>query len=185
MDCANDRYCTKEAEARAAAGILDPQPVVLRSGLLYRYGSGLENARTGSWWLDADQYQRVAAWALARGLDVAHAARVLTIVLHEWGKHSVLKSNMRVLVRAEILRPLRAFKGLAKPQAAVKQGDRYIEMIDPAQGTDTDIVQLYIPGLAEANLPEGTLRYGKPVLIGIGASHIFGVPLVPAGTPMH
>lgn len=185
MDCANERYFKAAALVKASTGIVDPQPTVVERGLIFRYGASVENARTGGWWLDANQHQRVEAWAAAHSLSVPLAARVLSGVLHEWGKHSIMKSNMRILVRAEVRQPLRAYAGIAKVQTHVDENGR-VEGIDPVSAlTGFAIVQLYIPGLDQPGLPAGVLEYGVPLIYDVGASHIFGVPGVPAGTVMH
>jgi hypothetical protein len=186
MDCANERYFTAAARLKASDGIIDPQPTVIDKGLIFRYGASLENAKTGAWWLDANQYQRVEAWAKANGLAVPLAARFLSGVLHEWGKSSIMKSNMRILVRATVKKPLRAYMGIAKDQDHADKNGRVQETMRPVSAsTGFAIVQLFIPGLDQASLDVNTLEYGAPVIYDVGASHIFGVPLVPAGTAIN
>ena len=167
--------------ARASEGIIAPVEVGLAPKLLlYRFGGSVANARGGGWWLDEQQFTAVKTWAAVHGLALPLAARVHCAVAHSWGATSPSGVNMTVLIRAEVLAPLRAYQGRSAPQSVVNAG-RIDERLSPDELLGDPINQLYIPGIDDPAINKAALLIGEPVIYDVGASHIGGVPGIPKG----
>jgi hypothetical protein len=180
----SDDFAKAASLAEAAKGIINPQTRRLHTGeIIYRFGASLDNAKFGGWWLDLNNFTLVQRWATLNDLQFSHAARVLCAVHHEWGQGSRLGGNMTVLTRAELKQPLMAYEGGSKPQAPEKDANGVVrELIDPGvAGIDTVLKQLFVPGVSNPEAGLRALKYGNPVYIDVGASHIGGVPGIPAG----
>ena len=182
MNCENDKYFNHQALIDAKMGILSPQPTVIDIGqIIYRFGSDVLNAKSRSWWLDANQYSSVRTWAALSGLTIPHAARVLCAVAHEWGKGAPSHANMLVLASATVRKPLRAYQGLTAPQL-VLAGGKTAEFFDmPLMSPLARILQLYIPGLHDSAVASASLVFGSVQHFKEGDSHIGGVPGFPKG----
>lgn len=183
---ANGAYFNASSLQQASKGIVNPQDRPLEPGtILYRFGSSLQNAQAGGWWLDANQYSRVENWAALHSLSVPHAARVLCAVAHAWGAGSPARANMLVLVRAVVLQRLIGHEGPSRDQVETDANGLVREIFSPQQAApESRIVQLYIPGIEQVNQTGSVLSFGAPVIYSVGESHIGGVPGIPAGATL-
>ena len=95
-------------------------------------GSG-EAAYFGRWWVDAETLAAIRRHAKLAGDDLSEAAKYYLALPYEWGDH-------RRLVRAQLVRPLRAWRGKGLPAPDARSGTRFIPPLH------VEVAQLLIPG---------------------------------------
>lgn len=187
---ANEQYFSDpQWEDKAKEGIISPIRREIDAGIIFRFGADETKALTGPWWFDQAAWNLIAEFAALNLLPVAHAGRILAAVAHRY-------SSMVVLRRAQVIQPLLAWEGVSKPQTVDLERPPIRPMANapllpnehlapPTQVNGKPFLQLFIPGIWDpavnkaALLPGGLIDYFPE-----GASHIFGVPGVPAGTIM-
>lgn len=87
----------------------------------------------GRWWVDAGTLAAIRRHATLTGDDLSEAAKYYLALPYEWGDH-------RRLVRAQLVRPLRGWRGKGLPAHDARSGTRFI----PPQ--HVEVAQLFIPG---------------------------------------
>jgi hypothetical protein len=97
---------------------------------LSRFGDA---AYFGNWWVGAETLATIRRYAAQYGGDLAQAAKYFLALPYEWGDH-------RRLVRALLVRPLRAWRGKGLPAHDAVSGTRFV----PPQ--HIEVAQLFIPG---------------------------------------
>src|SRR5262245_49833997 len=78
-----------------------------------------EAAYFGRWWIDAERLGAIRRHAKLTGDDLADVAKYYLALPYEWGDH-------RRLVRAQLVRPLRAWRGKGLPAHDARSGTRFI-----------------------------------------------------------
>ena len=128
-------------------GMISPARHELPEGtLLYRFANGsipVPRAVVGGWWVEKREFEKLSHFAQAQNIHVAMAARVLCAVPPEW-------SDMGLLMRARVRKPLLAYRGLGNNVVVPKSdglGD--VRMKVNNNNTARRLHQLYIPGLQE------------------------------------
>lgn len=91
----------------------------------------------GSWWIDAETLAAIRRHATSLGDDLSEAAKYFLALPYEWGDH-------RRLVRALLVKPLRAWRGKGLPAPDAVSGTRFV----PPQ--HVEVAQLFIPGQRDA-----------------------------------
>lgn len=132
-----------DGQAVGTGGIANPQPTRLLTGH-YHYRFASSSARRtsqlgGGWWLDFENLNLVQRFAADNGYSLREAARLMLALPYAW-------TEVDLLVRALLIKPLRAWTGAGKPAQGANAGpDRGTRWI-PTQ--HVVVRQLYVPGLA-------------------------------------
>lgn len=153
-----------DGQAVGTGGIVNPQPVLLPAGHYYYRLASSSSARAaqvgGGWWIDYENLATIRRFARANGYRTRDAARLMLALPYAW-------TRVDCMVRALLLRPLRAWAGAGKPaQAPTGGADRGTRWI-PTQ--HIKVRQFYVPGLSS---PDQTGRplyetvFAQPVEIG-------------------
>jgi hypothetical protein len=153
-----------DGQAIGTGGVVNPQPTSLPAGhYYYRFASGSSPRAAqagGGWWIDYENLMAIRRFAQANGYRVRDAARLMLALPYAW-------TRVDRMVRALLLRPLRAWSGAGKPAQSPEGGaDRGTRWI-PTQ--HIKVRQLYVPGLAlpaEDGRPLHEAVFGQPVQIG-------------------
>lgn len=125
-------------------------------GIEHQTGSTLSHrgliggALEGPWWLEEGEFEKVRAYARQQGISVGAAVSALCVVPAPW-------SDLDVVVSAQVMAPLLAYKG--KPNPADVRGTHVPIVRDNA---GDEIVQLFIPGLANGDVLRQALMHGPP-----------------------
>lgn len=128
-------------------GMLAPVRFELSEGeVIYRFGAATAapaDISKGGWWVQRSQFDKLFSFAQVHGLNIAMAARLLCLVPPEW-------SDLGLLVRARLLRPLLAWRGLGN-SVVVKKADGLGSVKLPHQNqiAARRLYQLFIPDLAQ------------------------------------
>ena len=111
----------------------------------YRFassGSSRASQVGGGWWLDYENFSLIRQFASAYDYPLRDAARLMLALPHAW------PTQVDLLVRALLLKPMRAYCGYGKPANGSAEGpDRGTRWI-PTQ--HVRVQQLYVPGLCVA-----------------------------------
>jgi hypothetical protein len=131
-----------DGQAMDTGGILLPQPTRLPAGqYYYRFASSTSSRSTrvsGGWWIDFEIFHRIERFAADHGHRLRDAARLLLALPCAW-------TRVDLVLRAMLLRPLRARTDVGKPAQGAKGGaDRGTRCIPPPRDP---VRQQYIPGL--------------------------------------
>lgn len=175
MDFANQQAFDDPASRQAAMGAnLSEQGAVrdARGELLFRLGTGgmiapqraelpahtplmrfashtanVPQAMKGGWWVEQSAFERILRFSQIQDVALIMAARILCGVPPEW-------SDMRLLVRARLRRPLLAWRGLANTVIVPHPGGGpKVQMLHQNANAERRLHQLFIPGLAALNDP--------------------------------
>lgn len=139
----NHDAISKHPPQAAAQGMWAIQRVHLPAGQrIYRFGSTAapDLWYAGAWWMRYEDLTKIRAFAERSGVSLGYAARRLLAVKYEWG-------NANVLLSALVAAPLDAYAGRGRVQVddRAAAGGAY-DWHPP-----TDVMQLFIPGLADAS----------------------------------
>lgn len=153
-----------DGQAVGTGGIVNPQPTSPPVGhYYYRFASSSSPRAAqvgGGWWIDYENLAAIRRFAQANGYSLRDAARLMLALPYAW-------TRVDRMVRALLLRPLRAWSGAGKPAQAPDGGaDRGTRWI-PTQ--HIKVRQFYIPGLAlpvEGGRPMHESAFAQPVGIG-------------------
>lgn len=131
-----------DGQAMGTGGILNPQPIHLRTGnYYYRFASSTsprEAQLGGGWWLDFENYKKIEAFAMQNRYSIRDAARLMLALPYAW-------TRVDVKIKALLAVPMKAYTGQGKPAQGAKGGaDKSTSWI-PTQ--HVKVHQLYIPGL--------------------------------------
>lgn len=113
--------------------------------ILFRFADGytsLERAVTGGWWLGSREFDRICNFAKYHDIHPAMAVRMLCCVPPEW-------SDMGLLVRARVDRPLLAYRGLGNDVSTQHDDGGWVRMKASNDFAERRLHQLFIPGLVE------------------------------------
>lgn len=132
-----------DGQAVGTGGIVNPQPTRLPIGqYYYRFASSASSPAAqlgGGWWIDFEAFTQIRHFAQANGYTLRDAARLMLALPYAW-------TRVDRLLRALLVKPLRAWTGAGKPvQGPDGGGDKGTRWI-PTQ--HIVVRQLYIPGLA-------------------------------------
>jgi hypothetical protein len=126
-------------------GMLSPVRHELQAGAtIYRFGrSNLPASRvmSGAWWIDREGFEKLVAFANVHSVELPMAVRALCLLPPEW-------SDLGMLVRARLRKPLLAWRGLAN--SVVTRASDGLGNVRLDQFNDISarrLYQLYIPGL--------------------------------------
>ncbi|WP_339721923.1 hypothetical protein [uncultured Paraglaciecola sp.] len=139
-----DQYGNTVAHPKTG-GMLAPQEHKLKSGtVIWRFASSqvdVAQAILGGWWVESGEFEKLCSFAQQKNVHVAMAARVLCCVPPEW-------SDMGVLIRARVDKPLLAYKGLGN-NVSVQHPDGLgsVNMQAHNNIAARRLHQLYVPGL--------------------------------------
>ena len=132
----------EDGQAVGTGGILRPQPTHLRTGhYYYRFASSTSSRDAqlgGGWWLDFENYSRIASFARNNGYSIRDAARLMLALPYAWTK-------VDVRIKALLALPMKAYIGEGKPAQGSKDGADKGTVWVPTQ--HVKVLQLYIPGL--------------------------------------
>lgn len=142
------KHAPEPEKDRASAGIIAPQPELLKVGsYLYRFAHhetcGFDH-RAGCWWVRQEDFETIMARARMAGVDLGQKARWDLAVLQKWG------SKMNVVVEARVKDQLWAWTGLAKPQMETTPHGKVIRMFGHRA-----IRQLYLIGMVDLRFTIG------------------------------
>lgn len=131
-----------DGQAIGTGGILKPRPCHLKTGHYYYRFASTSSPREaqlgGGWWLEFEEYNKVRSFSQKNDYSIRDAARLMLALPYAW-------TQVDVLVKALLQRPLKAYAGEGKPAQGSKDGaDRATTWI-PTQ--HIKVCQLYIPGL--------------------------------------
>ena len=118
---------------------------LLSKTILFRFANGhtsLERAVTGGWWLGSREFDRICNFAKYHDIHPAMAVRVLCCVPPEW-------SDMGLLVRVRVDRPLLAYRGLGNHVSILHKDGGRVQMEAQNDIAARRLHQLFIPGLTE------------------------------------
>jgi hypothetical protein len=126
-------------------GMINPQRCELSEGApLMRFASGSSNALRsmgGGWWTEQTSFDRIFRFAQVHEVPIILAARILCGVPPEW-------SDMRLLVRVRLRRPMLAWRGLANTVVIPHPGGGpHVRMLHQNLDAERRLFQVYIPGL--------------------------------------
>jgi hypothetical protein len=132
----------KENSAAGTGGILLPKEVHLRPGnYYYRFASSNSSnsaKRGGGWWIDFENFKKIDSFARSNQYSIRDAARLMLALPYDW-------TRVDCLVRAMLVKPLKAYSGEGKPAQGSKDGYDNNTTWIPTQ--HLKVCQLYIPGL--------------------------------------
>ncbi|MFV0411431.1 MAG: hypothetical protein ACK5LJ_17565 [Paracoccus sp. (in: a-proteobacteria)] len=126
-------------------GIMRPDRHELKPGTsIFRFGSNSDSTAkvaAGSWWIEREEFDKIIRFGEIHGLSVGMAMRALCLVPPEW-------SDATLLVRANVVEPLLAWRGLGNSVITPADGDGPLVRI-PHQNdfAARRLHQLFIPGL--------------------------------------
>ena len=98
-----------------------------------------ESGANGPWWLEYEYFMKIKQFALQHGYSLSYAARLFAAILYEY-------SEVNGFVRAEVVQPLRSWKGRGKQVRSVGKDSRDLPTMTPMQSMH-EIYQLYVPGI--------------------------------------
>ncbi len=131
-----------EGKAVGTGGILMPKPLSLRKDqFYYRFASSNSSHEAqlgGGWWLDFENFNKIDQFAKKNVYNIRDAARLMLALPYDW-------TRVDTLVRALLVKPLKAYAGEGKPAQGAKVGYDNDTAWVPTQ--HIKISQLYIPGL--------------------------------------
>jgi hypothetical protein len=126
----------EEGVGAGTGGIVMPKPADLPVGQrYYRFASSTSSHSAqvgGGWWIDYENYRKIATFARDHGHALPYAARLFLALPVPW-------TRVDRLVSAILQTPLRAYAG--RGGVAAGGGDRWT----PVQ--HDPVIQFYIPGL--------------------------------------
>lgn len=135
-------------------GILNPVPRPLLPGArLVRFGDvGTVHLTVGGpWWMELAQYLKIEAYADRSGTTVPHALRLFCCVPPEW-------NSLSIVVQVMVVQPLLAYSGLSAPVWRKKDDRAGPPFLTGGEGKGGQFSQLFIPGMASADLRRAALR---------------------------
>jgi hypothetical protein len=112
--------------------------------MLYRFvqvtpGRPATMGADGPWWLEHGQFITLTHFALAHGMRLSAATLLFAATASEW-------SEVNGFVRAEVIQPLKCWKGRGKRvERPAKKTRGRVRAAPTAVGQD--VYQLYIPGI--------------------------------------
>lgn len=127
---------------------------------LYRFGTqaaGALRVAGGGWWIEQREFDQLFRFAQVWDLSIGMAMRMLCLVPPEW-------SDATLLIRARVVRPLLAWRGLGNSVVTPAKGGG--EPVRMPHQNDIDarrVHQLYIPGLADLSPPALTVEQDYPL----------------------
>jgi hypothetical protein len=126
-------------------GILNPGRFELAVGSkIFRFGSRSRNVSrvlTAPWWLEQQAFEKLFSFAQVWELNIGMALRMLCLVPPEW-------SDASLLIRARVVRPLLAWRGLANSVVTPASDNRsMVRMPHQNEISERRVNQLFIPGL--------------------------------------
>lgn len=131
-----------DGQAVGTGGILNPQPIHLRTGnYYYRFASSnspREAQLGGGWWLDYENYKKIETFALQHGYSICEAARLMLALPYAW-------TRVDLKIKAILAMPVKAYAGEGKSAKGAKEGADKGTVWIPTQ--HIRMCQLYIPGL--------------------------------------
>jgi len=142
-------------------GMLNPARHMLNAGVaIFRFGAGsAPPARVagGAWWIERPEFEKLLAFGNTHGIAVPVATRLLALVPPEW-------SDMGLLVRARVRRPLLAWRGLGNSVVVPKtDGLGNVNLPHANEIAARRLHQLFIPGLSRPGIDaltiEGTWKF--------------------------
>lgn len=174
-NCINDSFMNLESKTRALDGIENPLIGFLpANSTIYRFGNTRNKALVGSWWFGEEQHAQITEFAALHRLHFAHAARVLSAVLHSWS------SDMTCLVKVRTKLGLRVYRGESLPQRARLGTQEAIGKVS-AGTLGKPFFQMFIPGFHTIAIVEQAVRSKHFVKFMPEDSHIGGMILRPPG----
>jgi hypothetical protein len=126
-------------------GILGPLRFELERGAkMFRFGAAGRPARdvaAGGWWVEQSQFDKLLSFAQTYDVALGIAVRLLCLVPPEW-------SDLGLLVRARVVRPLLAWRGLANSVViAPTAKNSAVRLPHQNDIAERRLAQLYVPGL--------------------------------------
>lgn len=118
---------------------------LLSKTILFRFANGhtpLERIVTGGWWLGSREFDRICNFAKHHDIHPAMAVRTLCCVPPEW-------SDMGLLLRARVNRPLLAYRGLGNHVSTPHKDGGRVQMKARNDIAARRLHQLFIPGLVD------------------------------------
>lgn len=144
MPALNHDSISKHPPQAATDGMWLVQRVHLPVGQrIYRFASTTSPDQwyAGAWWMRFEDFHRLRQRAETSNISLGYAARSFLAIRYEW------RTKVNVLVSALVAAPLDAYAGRGRTQ------DRFSPGAPPPGAYEwhppTDVMQLYIPGLAD------------------------------------
>lgn len=117
----------------------DLNPGVVLYRFIDRSGGSPEIGANGPWWIEYEYFMKIKQFALQHGYSLSYAARLFAAILYEY-------SEVNGFVRAEVMQPLRCWKGRGKQVRSEGKDLRDLPTMTPMQSVH-EIYQLYVPGI--------------------------------------
>jgi hypothetical protein len=112
---------------------------------------------SGGWWLEDSAFEQSLNFAQTHDISIGVSLRLLCLVPPEW-------NNATMLIRAHVVRPLLAWRGLANSVITpAKDGGPSVSMPHPNDIASRRVHQLYIPGLADLHPPALVIEQDFPL----------------------
>jgi hypothetical protein len=109
-------------------------------------------AADGPWWLEYEALQQIKHFGERYGYGLGYSARIHAAILYEW-------SDITGVVRAEVTRPLTAWKGRGQQVESSAKDSRDLPRMTPMQSVN-EVYQLYIPGVGgSSSLLSSVMRF--------------------------
>lgn len=126
-------------------GVMSPVRHELLVGTkIFRFGkhdAGVHRVAGGGWWMEQREFDQLFAFAQVWDLSIGMAMRMLCLVPPEW-------NDATLLVRARVVRPLLAWRGLGNSVVTpATGGGEAVRMPHQNDIAARRCYQLYIPGL--------------------------------------
>ncbi len=93
----------------------------------------------GPWWFEFEAFQQIKHFGLRNNYPLDYSARLHAAILFEW-------SEVTGVVAAQLLQPLRAWKGRGKQIQTQGRDPRDLPTMTPMQGYH-EVYQLFVPGI--------------------------------------
>lgn len=131
-------------------GIAAPVRHELPEGtIVFRFGTSSSDPKAivrGAWWLERQAFDHVRAFAEVHNATIGLAMRLLCLIPPEWG-------DLGRLVRARVVRPLLAFRGIGDSVLVEKRdGHGAVRMPALRNVAARRVHQLFVPGLQDVPL---------------------------------
>lgn len=125
-------------------GMISPVRFVMQPGsTIFRFAgkdATASGAAEGRWWVEHQQFEKLVSFANAHELYLGMALRILCLVPPEW-------SDLSLLVRCRVRRPLLAWRGLGNSVVTPRAGGGLVTLPQQNEIAARRLFQLFVPGL--------------------------------------
>ena len=129
-------------------GMISPMKYAPQIGTaIFRFvktGVTASEATEGQWWVEERDFKKLVSFANTHDLHIGMALRLLCLVPPEW-------SDLVLLVRCRVRRPILAWRGLGNSVITPREGGGIVNLPHQNEIAGRRLYQLFVPGLAKVN----------------------------------